>query len=217
MSHVRCQVSHVRCQVSSVRCQVSGVTYIYIFIYFLQSCGASRWRVCYQRGLPCLVFINIYNKRGLPLVRVQHLPTKFDEAVSWLTASLPDLITFLPRRVHARRCSSVPAGMGDMAMDQQWEEDNSSCLMEVSILNVQCFSTLAQFTISSHLAIQKQSNYFMSILRFTMSFHHPRICRNSRIRSHCWPDEIMKMLKRKHDKKLWMSASEGSLTFCTFR
>ena len=48
--HVRCQVSGVRCQVSGVRCQVSHV-------FFLGQCGeASRWRVCYQRGLPRLVF-----------------------------------------------------------------------------------------------------------------------------------------------------------------
>ena len=38
-------VSHVSCQVSGVRCQV---------YFFLQSCGANRWRACYQQGLPCL-------------------------------------------------------------------------------------------------------------------------------------------------------------------
>ena len=34
------------CQVSSVTCQVSHS------FFLLQSCGASRWRVCYQWGLP---------------------------------------------------------------------------------------------------------------------------------------------------------------------
>ena len=40
-------------QLSGVSCQVSGVTF-FIFNFFLQSCGASQWRVCYQQGLPHL-------------------------------------------------------------------------------------------------------------------------------------------------------------------
>ena len=58
VSHVTCQVSHVRCHMSGVTCQVSRVRchMSYIYIFFLQSDWASRWRVCYQRGLPRLVF-----------------------------------------------------------------------------------------------------------------------------------------------------------------
>ena len=41
-----CHVSGVRCHVYGVRCMI-----------FLQSGGASGWRVCYQRGLPSLVFL----------------------------------------------------------------------------------------------------------------------------------------------------------------
>ena len=54
-----CHVSRVSCQVSGVRCQVSGVTcHFFLFLYFFwQIGGASRWRVCYQRGLPRLVLI----------------------------------------------------------------------------------------------------------------------------------------------------------------
>ena len=57
-----CHMSGVRCHVSGVTCQVSGVTchiYIHFFficIFFWQSGGAIRWRVCYQRGVPRLVF-----------------------------------------------------------------------------------------------------------------------------------------------------------------
>ena len=47
-------MSHVRCQVSGVICQMSYV------IFFLQSCAASQLRVCYQRGLLCLVYILTY-------------------------------------------------------------------------------------------------------------------------------------------------------------
>ena len=42
MSCVTCHMSHVSCQISSVKCHY----------FFLQSCGASRGRVCYQWGLP---------------------------------------------------------------------------------------------------------------------------------------------------------------------
>ena len=55
MSGVRCHVSYVRCHVSGVTCQVSCVTFFYFFVW--QSGEASRWRVCYQRGLPRLVYI----------------------------------------------------------------------------------------------------------------------------------------------------------------
>ena len=47
-------------QVSRVRCHVSRFTWhlscIFIF-FFWQSGGASWWRVCFQQGLPHLVFI----------------------------------------------------------------------------------------------------------------------------------------------------------------
>ena len=48
MSHVTCQVSGVTCHLSGVRCHI---------FFFLQSDGASRWRVCYQRGRPRLVLV----------------------------------------------------------------------------------------------------------------------------------------------------------------
>ena len=66
VSHVRCQVSRVTCQVSHVRCHLSGVmchffSSFFLLLFFLsffgQSGGASRWRVCYQQGLPRLVFL----------------------------------------------------------------------------------------------------------------------------------------------------------------
>ena len=63
-----CHVSHVTCHVSRVTCQMSGVFfffyifyYIYINLFYkknLQSDGASWWRVCYQRGLPRLVYLH---------------------------------------------------------------------------------------------------------------------------------------------------------------
>ena len=78
MSHVMCHVSRVTCHVSHVTCHVSPVTchmstkknwtfFLFIYLYFFFLCkkkigksgGASRWRVCYQRGLPRLVFLQI--------------------------------------------------------------------------------------------------------------------------------------------------------------
>ena len=43
---------------SHVRCHVCGVMFCFFWVFFwvfLQSGGDSRWRVCYQRGLPRLV------------------------------------------------------------------------------------------------------------------------------------------------------------------
>ena len=51
MLHVTCQVSHVKCHMSRVTCHM----WRFFFFFFWQSGGASRWRVCYQRGLPRLV------------------------------------------------------------------------------------------------------------------------------------------------------------------
>ena len=60
MSHVRCHMSgdtflgsRFMCHMSGVTCQVSHVRCHHFF--FKQSGGTSRWRVCYQWGLPSLV------------------------------------------------------------------------------------------------------------------------------------------------------------------
>ena len=50
-----CQASPVMCNVLPVTCQNIYIFQIYILKKFGQSFGASRWRVCYQRGLPRLV------------------------------------------------------------------------------------------------------------------------------------------------------------------
>ena len=63
MSHVTCHMSCVTSHMSRVTCHLSHVIFFfYILIFFYvkkngQSGGASRWRVCYQRGLPHLVYI----------------------------------------------------------------------------------------------------------------------------------------------------------------
>ena len=49
MSHVMCHMSRVTCHMSRVTC--------HLFFSFLTTVEAYRWRVCYQRGLPNLVFI----------------------------------------------------------------------------------------------------------------------------------------------------------------
>ena len=67
VSHVPCHVSCVMCHVSCVRCQMSFLLHRWYYQHwsrddlspvcgiFLQSCWASRGRVCYQWGLPRLV------------------------------------------------------------------------------------------------------------------------------------------------------------------
>ena len=57
MSHVMCHMSCVTCNGPHVTCHTSHITHNFIyFIYFLQSGEVSRCRVCYQRGLPRLVY-----------------------------------------------------------------------------------------------------------------------------------------------------------------
>ena len=48
MSHVTCHMSRVTCHVSCVTCHMS---------HFFSSLEVYWWRVCYQRGLPRLVFL----------------------------------------------------------------------------------------------------------------------------------------------------------------
>ena len=49
-------LSGVTCHVSKVMCHVSHVTCHNFFVFVLQSGQASEWRVCYQCGLPRLVY-----------------------------------------------------------------------------------------------------------------------------------------------------------------
>ena len=49
-----CHMSHVTCHMSRTTCHMSLITCMYIF-FWGQSGEASRWRVCYQWGLPRLV------------------------------------------------------------------------------------------------------------------------------------------------------------------
>ena len=59
-----CHVSRVMCHLSPVMCHLSHVQKKFSnfntkkkhFIKIGQKDGASRWRVCYQRGLPRLVY-----------------------------------------------------------------------------------------------------------------------------------------------------------------
>ena len=48
--------SHVTCRMSRVTCHMSHVICLLFLLLFGQSGEAYRWRVCYQRGLPRLVF-----------------------------------------------------------------------------------------------------------------------------------------------------------------
>ena len=88
MSRVTCHVSCVMCHVSHVTCHVSQVTHIlFYFISFSQSCEASRWRVCYQQGLPHLVFHHFHwpmariNAMALAVPsRGNHVPTQEEKS-----------------------------------------------------------------------------------------------------------------------------------------
>ena len=52
MSHVTCHLSHVTCHMPQVTCK--------LFLGGGQNGEASHWRICYQRGLPRLVFLPLH-------------------------------------------------------------------------------------------------------------------------------------------------------------
>ena len=88
VSHVRCHMSRVMCQVSRVRCHVSHFFLFLLFFlfFFLKSGWTSQWMVCYQRGLPRLVYL--------------FLP-KPDDDFSWMpfTSKLLKLIFFFDEEI----------------------------------------------------------------------------------------------------------------------
>ena len=53
MSRVKCHMSHVMCHMSQF-----FLEFFFLIVLFLQSGEAYQWRVCYQRGLPRLVFFD---------------------------------------------------------------------------------------------------------------------------------------------------------------
>ena len=57
MAHVACHMSHVTCQ---LKFSITKKNKLKIG----QRGGASRWRVCYQRGLPRLVIYTAAKQRG---------------------------------------------------------------------------------------------------------------------------------------------------------
>ena len=59
MSCVTCQLSHVTRHLSTVSCKKKRIFSSFILKKIGQSGGSGRWRVCYQRGLPRLVFFKL--------------------------------------------------------------------------------------------------------------------------------------------------------------
>ena len=81
-------MSHVLCHVSCVTCHMSHVTCNFFFFFFWQSGEAYRWRVCYQRGLPRLVFSppNSFHHTSLLSLHscpLQFLPNSPDSSASY--------------------------------------------------------------------------------------------------------------------------------------
>ena len=59
VSHATCDVSYVTCHMSLVTCHISHVTCHYFFLFRFGLSGEASWlMVCYQQGLPRLVFPN---------------------------------------------------------------------------------------------------------------------------------------------------------------
>ena len=98
MSCVTCHMSCVTFHVSHVTCHVSCVT-CFLLLFFLQSGEAYWWRVCYQQGLPRLVFLKVpRNNWGWdatfsdwPAISLMFRKNSFEEnKYIWLTFSVVD-------------------------------------------------------------------------------------------------------------------------------
>ena len=55
---------HVMCHMSLVTCHMSQF-FFFFFSFFGQIGEAYQWRVCYQRALPCLVFLCFHHNQGI--------------------------------------------------------------------------------------------------------------------------------------------------------
>ena len=60
VSHITCHKSCVMCHMSCVTCNLAQVTCSHVTCHFFFTIGgASRGRVCYQQGLPGLVYVHL--------------------------------------------------------------------------------------------------------------------------------------------------------------
>ena len=82
--HVTCHMSYITCHVSHVTCHISHV--IFFLLLFRTKCsGEAYWRrVCYQRGLPRLVFdifwrLEVVGRPNL-LLRITKFKVMFTES-----------------------------------------------------------------------------------------------------------------------------------------
>ena len=73
---VTCHVSCVTCNVSHVLCHMSHVIFFSPF-FFGQSGEAIRWRVCYERGLPCLLFVVVLYNSQVVVTQQSELLNRF--------------------------------------------------------------------------------------------------------------------------------------------
>ena len=102
-------VSYVMCHVSRVTCQASPVTFFCLFflllVFYLPSGGATRWRTCYQRGLPRLVSIHwALQKKEMGKLTPLRISVCF---YSLPVLSGSSLITRLLRNQHILKCKSI--------------------------------------------------------------------------------------------------------------
>ena len=64
MSRVTCHMSFITCHVSHVMCHMSS----FFFLFFFRSGSTYWWRVCYQRGLPFLIYLSMSKKLSIHLI-----------------------------------------------------------------------------------------------------------------------------------------------------
>ena len=96
-------MSRVICHVSCVTCHMSCVTCFFCCCFFWQSGEAHWWRVCYQHGLPLLVFF-IHHLLTVDRIYTFHL----NDAFQALCATFATYEVSAVCSVHRSECTRPP-------------------------------------------------------------------------------------------------------------
>ena len=79
---------------SGVRCQVSGVTFFFLFFFLQKSGGVSQSRVCFQWGLPRLVFIISRDLKKIYPVQCSTVQNRGRSAIQYITVHCKSVICY---------------------------------------------------------------------------------------------------------------------------
>ena len=138
MSHVMCYASYVMCHMSCVMRHMSCVTChmshvnLYNF-FFLHISQPSWWIVCYKRGLPRLVFFNVYKQSLRVCILIchgntwRHLETNL-LCILCLSCYQNESMAFCGYRQRKQETRHVPALSDSLRQKNSWAHKSCNLL-----------------------------------------------------------------------------------------